>query len=314
MGASFADGDERLEYEPAKAIAREMDIVGDAIHARAIDRLGREGDPSRCARFFLFPSELKRLSAPLAEFVEGLGQGGASSEHAIFRGFYFVGVPAMAAPGESPGAARSAFAGDFFRSVVLPDRDLARPTALAKRKRGRFELRFALTGLLVTLIVLTPAFASYVSNVATIDSVRAVAENFREGPGGTPGTKGDPIENALDRIQALDAESSSLGVPGWFGPRAARQLREPVLRAYEARLHTWMTVNLRPALEKKLDSIAWGTPLTDAPASPEERTPLGDGYGVARLYATLVDPKGHIGGDSGDEEACRRMVAAPPVR
>ncbi len=85
--------------------------------------------------------------------------------------------------------------------------------------------------------------------------------------------------------------------PDGSGHEPLRQLREPVLRAYEARLHTWMTVNLRPALEKKLDSIAWGTPLTDAPASPGERTPLGDGYGVARLYATLVDPKGHIGGD-----------------
>jgi type VI protein secretion system component VasK len=151
--------------------------------------------------------------------------------------------------------------------------------------------------LLFTLIVLAPALVSYVHNVDTVDSVHAVAENIREvGTGGTPGTNGDPIENALDEIHRLDAESSSLGIPGWFGPRAARQLREPIVEAYEARLHTWMTAKLRPALEKKLDSIAWGTPLTDAPASPEESTPLRDGYEVVRLYATLVDPKGHIGG------------------
>ncbi len=138
LGASFADGDERLEYEPAKAIAREMDIVGDAIHARAIDRLGREGDPSRCARFFLFPSELKRLSAPLApEFVEGLGQGGASSEHGISEVLLLSAFPRWRPQASPRERERSAFAGDFFRLVASPIRDLARPTALAKRKRGR---------------------------------------------------------------------------------------------------------------------------------------------------------------------------------
>lgn len=49
FGASFPERDDRVSREPARAFASEFAILEDAVHARAIDRLGREGD-QRAAR------------------------------------------------------------------------------------------------------------------------------------------------------------------------------------------------------------------------------------------------------------------------
>ncbi|MGA2448614.1 MAG: type VI secretion protein IcmF/TssM N-terminal domain-containing protein [Polyangiaceae bacterium] len=294
FGASFPEGDDRVAREPARAFASEFAVLEDAVHSRAIDRLGREGDPSGCMGFYKFPSELHQLSAPLTEFAEVLGRGGASSQRFMVRGFYFAGASSDGARQPVPGSSLSALALSLFRSVVLPDRDLARPTDSALRKRAKFDQWVALAGLIVTAAVLTPALISYRHNLETVNAVEGAAEALRTaGAALTPGTSLDPIETALDALRQIEAESSSWGVPGWFGPQAARRLRDPLVDAYEGRLHAWMTKSLRPALEKKLDAIAWGPPLADSPSAPETSTPLRDGYEIVRLFATLVDPKGH---------------------
>jgi len=74
-----------------------------------------------------------------------------------------------------------------------------------------------------------------------------------------------------------------------------------------------MLQKMRPALEKRLDSITWGPPLTDAPSSADETTPLQEGYEVVRLVATLVDPKGHVSGTWAPKQLANEWLRLIPA-
>ncbi len=299
-GASFATDDDRATNQPAKAVMREFAVLGESLHARALDRLPAETDPARRVRFLRFPKEVRTLVNPVSEFVDALCQPGATLERFLLRGFYLTssGSAASGALARTRIDSKGSFFVDFVRSVLLPDRNLATVAGGAARTRSKSELRVSLIALAVALAVLGPALASYVHNADLARNVQSAAAALT-GPdsGRTPGTLGDPIEPALDTLVRIEGEATGFGIRGWFGPRAARELHDPLEDVYVDRIHRWMLQKLRPALDKQLDGITWGAPLTDAPSTPEEETPLLQAYGVVKLYATLVNPKGHAKND-----------------
>ncbi len=306
-GASFAIDDDRAAHQPAKAVEKEFAVLGDGLHARMIERLAIEVDPARRIRILRFPREVRALRAPLADFVEVLCRPGPALERFFLRGFYLTSAGSPGIPGHSARDAKGSFVVDVIRSVVLPDRNLAASTSDALRGRSKFDQRVSLVALAVCVAVFAPALMSYLHNAELTRTVASAAEALSTAGGdGTPGTIGDPIEPALDALFLLESDSNQFGIRGWFGPRAARELHDPLEDAYVLRIHRWMLQKLRPALDKQLDAISWGAPLTDAPSSPDESTPLRDAYEVVKLYATLTRPRGH----ANSEWASHRLAGA----
>ena len=314
-GASFNVGDPRLE-EPAHAIEAELDDLAAALHARVLQRLPQERSPDRRARIMQFPLEFRALRAPLGQFVEALCRPGEDAERPLFRGFYLTSGTQVGRPidrvlssmrrafdfrgdlsaGPLPeGAAQSYFLADVFRSVILPDRNLAIRSGAGTRRRSLRELKAALVAIGITAFVLIPAIVSYVHNAQlTRDVDRATARLSGAGEGSVPGTTEDPLEGVLDTLDQLDDEATGFGIPGWFGPRAARELRSPVREAYVGRMHSTLRLRVAPELEAQLSRIALATTLTDSINAPQDHTPRRAAYEAVKLYATLADPSGHV--------------------
>lgn len=310
-GASFTVDEPRLR-EPARAVEGELEALAERVHARVLDRIPAERDLQRRARLMQFPLEFRAFAARLPTFVDALLRADAAHDPLLFRGFYLTSamqagaplwrtpqtpsasLPAQPSQPAPAGEAKSYFVTDVFRSVVLPDRGLASSSSVGARGRLRRELRAGLIALAVTLLVLVPAIVSYVRNTGLASDSDEAVQSLSNGEQTMPGMVGDPLERLLDEVDRLDAESSGFAIPGWFGPRAARALEEPVRRVYVHRLHAWLLRRLRPELERQLENVASSHALADAPGSLDDRTPLRDSYETVKLCATLVDPKGHV--------------------
>jgi type VI secretion system protein ImpL len=314
-GASFNVGDPRLE-EPARAIEGELDDLATALHARVLQRLPQERSPERRARVMQFPLEFRALGTPLGQFVESLCRPGEDAERPLLRGFYLTSGTQVGRPvdrvlsgmlrafdyrGEMPamtspqGEAQSYFLADVFRSVILPDRNLAIRSMAGTRRRSLRELKAALVAIGLTAFVLIPAIVSYLHNAQlTHDVDRAAARLSSAGEASIPGAMEDPIEGVLDTLDQLDDEATGFGIPGWFGPRAARELRAPVREAYVGRMHLALRLRVAPELEAQLSRIALSNSLPDSINAPQDHTPRRAAYEAVKLYATLADPSDHI--------------------
>jgi type VI secretion system protein ImpL len=317
-GASFDLSDPRLA-DPGRVVEAEFDELVDGMHARMLQRIPNERSPQGRARVMQFPLEFRALRAPLGQFVDALCRPGPSSERPLLRGFYFtsgtqVGRPVdrvlagmargfdLRAPTPAGsdrtaegGEAQSYFLTDVFRSVILPDRSLAVRSAAGMAGRSRREFVAALAALGVAAFVLIPAIVSYVHNTGLAHQVDQASLALESGGAASvPGMAGDPVEIMLDTLERMDDEATGFGIPGWFGPRAARDLRVPLRQAYIGRLHAALRGQLAADLEAELDRAAMASNLPDPINKPQDRTPRRAAYEALRLYATLVDPDGHV--------------------
>lgn len=316
FGASFEVNDARFS-EPARAIEAEFDLLLDGLHARLLDRLPAERSPERRARILQFPVELRALRSPLATFVEALCRPGADGERPIFRGFYLtsgtqVGRPidrviagmqrgfnpqgASGPPKAPSGEEQSYFLSDVFRTVILPDRNLAARSAAGAERRSTRELVFALAVLGIATFLLIPAIVSYVRNAQIAEEVEVAARALESvDTVSVPGARSDPVEPLLDTLDRVDQEARGFGVAGWFGPRAARELRPALWKAYIARLDAGIRARTQEALDKRASEIAKSATRPDSPGTPPEaRSALREDYDDIKLYVTLVEPTGHV--------------------
>jgi type VI secretion system protein ImpL len=315
-GASFELDDPRLE-EPARAIEAEFDVLLEGLHARMLDRLPAERNPERRARILQFPIELRALRSPLATFIEALCRPDADGQRPILRGFYLTSGTQVGRPVErviagmlrgfdlrgsstvsktAAGEEHSYFVSDVFRTVILPDRDLAARSVAGTQRRSRRELLLALASLGIAVFVLAPAMVSYIRNTQLVDDVQVTAQALsRADPASVPAAPSDPLERLLDTLDHLDQEASGFGIAGWFGPRAARELKPPTSKAYIERLDAALHARVQKELDRRVSEIAKSAGRPDPPtSSPQVRSPLREDYDDVKLYVTLVDPSGHV--------------------
>jgi type VI secretion system protein ImpL len=76
--------------DPAKAFEPEMDLLVEAVHARAIRRVGTERQPELRARIYQFPLELEAIKRQLVDFVGALLQPNTYRDTPVLRGVYFT--------------------------------------------------------------------------------------------------------------------------------------------------------------------------------------------------------------------------------
>jgi type VI secretion system protein ImpL len=327
-GASFEVRDPRLA-EPVRAIEDEINGLAEVIHSRLLDRLPAERHPARRARLMQFPLEFRALAAPLAQFVESLCRPGVDGESPLFRGFYLTSGTQVGRPVDrvlsgmvrgfdlSPGGLSAATAGevhsyflaDAFRAVMFRDRDLAVHSAASVERRSRRELRLALVAIGAALFVMVPAVVSYVRNMQLAGAVDATGVPPAHSE---PGTRGDPVEVMSDLLVDVDRDASGFGIPGWFGPRGAKALSGPLHSAYIARLHSEFVGRVRPLLETRLRAVSAAVALADAPATPDDRTPLSDAYETVKLFSILVSPASHASAVWGPQQLARLWQSELP--
>jgi type VI protein secretion system component VasK len=314
LGASFEVDDPRLD-DPARAIESELDVLLSGLHARLLDRLPAERSPERRARVLQFPLELQALRSPLASFVEALCTPDAAGERPLLRGFYLTSGAQVGRPvdrvlagmqrafdirGTSAklpaGEEQSYFLSDVFRSVILPDRNLAARSAAGTQRRSKRELVLALIALGVALFLLVPVMVSYVRNAQIAGDVDAAAVTLLNvDSASVPGARTDPLEPLLDTLDRVDREAGGFSVPGWFGPRAARELRQPLWRVYIERIDAALHARVQRDLDKRASEVSKSAGRPDpTTSSPDVRSPLREDYDDIKLYATLVDPAGHV--------------------
>lgn len=314
-GASFDLEDPRLT-DPRRAIEAEFETLVERVYDRLLERIAVEREANRRTRLMQFPVELSAARAPLANFVDALCRPGFKGEALLLRGFYITSAMQVGRPvervvsemlrgfglrGEAPaataqtGETHSYFLGDLFKRVIFGDVGLATRSTEGIERRSRRELRAALVALGIAVFILFPAAVSYVRNAQLTHEVERTVRVLKDrGGASAPGVRGDPIESMLDTLDQLDTEATGFGIPGWFGPRAARELREPLRKAYIARIDADLRTRLTPDLEKDLAGIARAKHLDNSIDTPEDRTPLRKGYETLKLCATLADPGEHV--------------------
>jgi type VI secretion system protein ImpL len=287
------------------------------MHARLLERLPAERSPEGRARILQFPVELRALRAPLATFIEALCRPDAEGERPLLRGFYLTSGTQVCRPVDrviagmqrgfdlqgssgppkaASGEEQSYFLSDVFRSVILPDQNLAARSAAGAQRRSTRELQFAAAAVGISVFVLVPAIVSYVRNTQITEDVAVAARALSNVEAASvPGSRTDPVELSLDTLDRVDQEASGFGVPGWFGPRASRELRQPLWKAYTGRLDVGLHARIQEDLDKRASEIAKSAARTDPPTSPPgTRTALREDYDDIKLYATLVEPAGHV--------------------
>ena len=235
-GASFMVNDERLR-EPGRAIETEFDALVSTLSTRVLERLPSERNPERRVRIMQFPLEVGAVRAPLARFVEALCRRDPQGEAPLLPGLlsdqrhaggaagradprrHAAGVRARPRNAPAPDGGvemQSYFLTDLFRSVILPDRNLAVRSSAGTRRRSLRELRIALIALGVALFILVPAVIGYIHNIELARAVDVAGATLKQnGPTSVPGTQGDPIEPMLDTLERLDAEADSVEITPW---------------------------------------------------------------------------------------------------
>jgi len=239
-----------------RAIAAELELLRNVLHARALQQLaGAEvRDPSALLRF---PGRFARFGARLSRYVKALTETRPCRSQVALRGFYLSSAaPSVAEParqgsllGETQLASplphtarssptRSSFLADLFRLAIVPDAHGAARSSQWRRRHGRRQWVLSTGAVAGLLLAMLAASWSYLDNTRLIEATRrdlaalgpasAVAQSE---PGSVAG-----LDVLLASLTRLDAAAARFHVFGWWGPYAAHDLRSAVAQAYRARL------------------------------------------------------------------------------
>jgi type VI secretion system protein ImpL len=308
--------------DPGKAFEPEMDLMIEALHARALRRVGSERQPELRPRIFQFPLEMAAIKNTLVEFVASLLQPNTYRDTPVLRGVYFtsgtqegrpidriirgmmnmfnLGAPMVTAPpqySQPQTESKSYFVTDLFRRVVFPDQHVAARTQGEARRQLVNRVIFSIVALFVAVCGVLPSLYTFGRNLSLVTETREVASRAQH-------IDWRSTVPPLEKVRALDDVRSQVdlldgwherGVPmgmGW-GMYAGDRLLEPVRGVYARSLETAFVQPTKAQLEREL-----------APAAGQTRSSI-EQYGAyfARLkaYLSMADPQ-RIQGDDGDRE------------
>ncbi|MEO7034525.1 MAG: type VI secretion system membrane subunit TssM [Polyangiaceae bacterium] len=254
-GTTFDLDDIRLA-EPGRAVVEEFDVLSSVIHARMLERLGREAVSEVRGKVLGFPIAFDELRAAVGHFIDELCRADPYHDSPILRGFYFSsgtqtgvsmdrvlanmhrGFDLRAAPGADPKRARepeSYFITELFEKVIFPDRHLGMHSSKRLRRRATQQILVAAAALLTTLIAVVPAMVSFGRNRDLIADTESDLSRARVLEA-SANTTGDAADLLLNRVVELESATSDLRIPGFWGPRVAPELLKALQAVYLERL------------------------------------------------------------------------------
>lgn len=185
----------------------EFDCLYDALMRRRLVRLGEPASSEEQLRVFDFPLRFNDIRRKLGLFTSALVRPNPFSENPLLRGFYFSSSPATnnshatdRAPSpvadslpEVQEAGEGFFTRDFFREVLLRDKDLAASFQLRQKRPHRW--RDAILAVFATLLFIFVAgmLVSFVANQ------KLVAEAAERGSRVDEITRGDAGKDPLKK-------------------------------------------------------------------------------------------------------------------
>ncbi len=162
---------------------------------------------------YLFPQWFAGLRAGVLSFAQRLFASNLYMDQIAARGVYFTtAVDVMAvATSDSPFASgatgdRGMFVRDMMNAIMLPDRDLARPSPSELQRRLHRRLSIATPLLGLSLVVPVLSYHSYTENVAMLDEFRSAMNDCVSAQPPIPLARLDVLRARVDRIRLLELE------------------------------------------------------------------------------------------------------------
>jgi type VI secretion system protein ImpL len=308
--------------DPAKAFEPEMDLLVEAVHARALRRVGSERQPELRARIYQFPLELEAIKRQLVDFVGALLQPNTYRDTPILRGVYFTSgtqegrpidrviggmmaafnmgapmVPPQQQYSQQQGESKSYFVTDLFRRVVFPDQHVAARTQGEARRQFINRLIFSIVALVVAVCGVLPSLYTFGRNLSLVSDTREIAAKAKriDWHDSTP---------PLDKVRALDDLRSQVELlDGWhersvpmgmgWGMYAGDRILVSLRSVYVQSLQAAFVQPTKAQIEHEL-----------APAAGQTKSSI-EQYGAyfarLKMYLSMTDPQ-RIQGDDGDRE------------
>jgi type VI secretion system protein ImpL len=257
-----------IAYRP-EWIDEAFGLLGDGLNRLQIEAFGDQAVLEDPDGVFCFPEEFQRLKGPLRVYLNQVFRASAYHELLPCRGLYLCGQRPRGERGgellrDPRAGGGSVFVRDVFDRKVFPERDLARPTALALVKGGR-RLR-VLQAAVVSLALIstlglwwsahrlggrTRDLRSFLINTA-----RDLQEQRdRVARGATEHAFGhDKAFNLFDGMAKLNADwFGSVFIPSsWFSP-FHQELKQAMVRAYNEIILKTLYDELGEAVDNILD-------------------------------------------------------------
>jgi type VI secretion system protein ImpL len=309
--------------DPGKAFEPEMDLLVEAVHARALRRVGSERQPELRSRIYQFPLELEGMKRQLVDFVGALLQPNTYRDTPILRGVYFtsgtqegrpidrviggmmaafnMGAP-MVPPQQQYSQAqttdsKSYFVTDLFRRVVFPDQHVAARTQGEARRQFINRVIFSVVALFVAVCGVLPSLYTFGRNMALVSETREIAARAKRidwHDATPPLDKVRSLDDLRSQVELLDGwheRSVPMGM-GW-GMYAGDRLLVSVRGVYVQSLQTAFVQPTKGQIEHEL-----------APAAGQTRSSI-EQYGAyfarLKMYLSMADPQ-RLQGDDGERE------------
>ncbi len=243
-----------------------------ALEQHAMSRMAQEVRPDITAKIFEFPAQFAALEEKLCAFVDELFEESAYGENPILRGGYFTsgtqeGAPAdfllgdmgralniRVSTAEREGSKKSYFLHDMLMRVVFEDRTLASASQEELRRQLK-QQRIWTSGLFgfAALLACLPTLSCH-NNLESLGRTRSVLAEAQQAsaPGGN-----SVVPFKLEELAALDTEAVryEAGLPSVnqsFGLYQGDDLKDPLVRYYDATLREWV---VRPLFNKNNESL-----------------------------------------------------------
>lgn len=317
LGATIR-GKHMKHPEPEKVVDAEFQVLFQTLARRRSMVMVRERDRAVRAGSYLFPLEFHRLRAGLKSFVRTLGEANAYGAAPLLRGFYFataggtgevsnavltevsqvIGLPGVgtgmaASPAAAPAPApvRPHFLFDLFRRVIVPDRNIARPTRGAAKQAHAVKRTFqyaALAAMVAFGVLMTVSFGL---NLALVNETKVLAGQASNVAGGVTslpeiGQALAALDGLRTHLERLDDLDEGPGLTHGLGFYRGREVNAQARRIYLDRLRDVLVVPSRRELELKLEMPA----PTDGSSEAGKRF-----YNRYRVYRMLYSP---VNGDA----------------
>lgn len=307
-----------------EAFVRETSEMYERLCERRLTSLATDRTLDKQEKLFNFPLQFALARERLAEFFELVNRSDPLVENPVLRGFYFTSGTQEGTPinqvlaamkeafGEKSAAETAAHSGEkkayfinhLFTKVIFPDRNLARSSVAAERRRRLARVAgFAATALM-TVVALGTLINSYLGNAALIERVETQAAAVLE----TEQSKPKDVEAnlaALDELRAAvaqldDYERNSTPLGLRWGLYQGANLERPARQLYFRRLKSLLVDPAVAGLATELNELGQSSTKEQTEAlkkryGAKHEQELYDGlYRLLRAYLMLT---GRLEGD-----------------
>ncbi|HVF87362.1 MAG TPA: type VI secretion protein IcmF/TssM N-terminal domain-containing protein, partial [Pyrinomonadaceae bacterium] len=187
----------------------ELDHLYGRLLRRRMAQLGVPVASDRQLRVFKFPGHFRRTRNRLGLFISALFRPNPFSESPLLRGFYFTSSTGVGSVSARRLSGQGFFAQNFFRDVLLRDKDIVAAAAAKKRHPQRWR-NLALAGLAVVLLMLFAGMiVSFFRNKELIAEADANTRQLKEVKESTRESLQDSAA-ALKELNAMDRSRETL--------------------------------------------------------------------------------------------------------